>query len=59
MVIVPLTSVLIVGSHRVLSLDPCCCFFYFNDICAVSRELDFILIADDTNVFFGYKNLIL
>ena len=27
------------------------------DICAVSKELDFILFADDTNVSFSHKNL--
>ena len=30
---------------------------YINDICAVSKELDFVLFAEDTNVFFRHKNL--
>ena len=30
---------------------------YINDICAVSKELDFISFADDTNVDFSHKNL--
>ena len=30
---------------------------YINDICAVSKKLDIILFADDTNVFFSHKNL--
>ena len=32
-------------------------FIYINDICAVSKKLDFTLFADDTNVFFSHKNL--
>ena len=30
---------------------------YVNDICDVSKELEFILFADDTNVFLSHKNL--
>ena len=28
-----------------------------HNICDVSKELEFILFADDTNVFFCHKNL--
>ena len=31
---------------------------YINDICAVSKKLDIILFADDTNVFFSLQKLI-
>ena len=29
---------------------------YINDICNVSKVLDFILFADDTNIFFSHKD---
>ena len=29
---------------------------YLNDVCTVSKVLDFILFADDTNIFFSYKD---
>ena len=48
---------LIVGSHKVRYLDLCCFFIYVNDICDVSKELEFIVFADDTNVFLSHKNL--
>ena len=30
---------------------------YINDLCDVSKILDFILFADDTNIFFSHKNV--
>ena len=30
---------------------------YINDICNVSNILDFILYADDTNVFYKHENI--
>ena len=38
-------------------LGPVLFLIYVNDICAVLKELDFILFADVTNVFFSHKNL--
>ena len=38
-------------------LGPLLFLIYINDICAVSKELDFILFANDMNVFFSHKNL--
>ena len=32
-------------------------FLYINDICNVSNMLDFILYADDTNVFHKHVNV--
>jgi hypothetical protein len=32
---------------------------YINDIIHVSKILDFILFADDTNIFFSHKNQLL
>ena len=29
---------------------------YINDICNVSNILDFILYADDTNIFYKHEN---
>ena len=29
---------------------------YINDLCNVSKVLDFILFADDTNIFFSHKD---
>ena len=33
-------------------LGPLLFLIYINDICNVSKVLDFILFADDTNIFF-------
>ena len=33
------------------------CPCYINDMCDVSKVLDFILFADDTNIFFSHKNV--
>ena len=30
---------------------------YINDICNVSNMLDFILFADETNIFYKHKNI--
>ena len=30
---------------------------YINDLCNVSKVVDFILFADDTNIFFSHKDL--
>ena len=32
-------------------------FLIYNDMCDVSKVLDFILFADDTNIFFSHKNV--
>ena len=32
-------------------------YLYINDICNVSNILDFILYADDTNVFYKHENI--
>ena len=29
---------------------------YINDLCNVSKALDFILFADDTNIFFSHND---
>ena len=29
---------------------------YINDLCDVSKALDFILFADDTNIFYSHKD---
>ena len=36
-------------------LGPLLFLIYINDICNVSKVLDFILFADDTNIFFSHK----
>ena len=33
------------------------CYSPFNDMRDVSKVLDFILFADDTNIFFSHKNV--
>ena len=38
-------------------LGPLLFLIYINDICDVSKVLDFILFADDTNIFFSHKNV--
>ena len=38
-------------------LGPLLFLFYINDMCNVSNILDLILFADDTDVFFSYKNV--
>ena len=30
---------------------------YISDMCDVSKVLDFILFADDTNIFFSHENV--
>ena len=37
-------------------LGPLLFLIYNNDICNVSKVLDFILFADDTNIFFSHKD---
>ena len=37
-------------------LGPLLFLIYINDICNVSKVLDFILFADDTNIFFSHKD---
>ena len=39
-------------------LDTKLFLLYINDICNVSNMLDFILYADDTNVFYKHKKMI-
>ena len=38
-------------------LGPKLFLLYINDICNVSNILDFILYADDTNVFYKHENI--
>ena len=37
-------------------LGPSLFLLYINDLCNVSQVLDFILFADDTNIFFSNKD---
>ena len=37
-------------------LDPLLFLLYINDLCNVSKALDFILFADDTNIFFSHND---
>ena len=37
-------------------LDPLLFLLYINDLCNVSKVVDFILFADDTNIFFSHKD---
>ena len=37
-------------------LGPLLFLLYINDLCNVSQVLDFILFADDTNIFFSNKD---
>ena len=36
-------------------LGPLLFLLYINDLCNVSKALDFILFADDTNIFFSHN----
>ena len=38
-------------------LGPLLFLIYSSDMCYVSKVLDFILFADDTNIFFSHKNV--
>ena len=38
-------------------LGPLVFLIYINDMCDVSKILDFILFADDTNIIFSHKNI--
>ena len=37
-------------------LGPLLFLLYINDLCNVSKVVDFILFADDTNIFFSHKD---
>ena len=37
-------------------LGPLLFLLYINDLCNVSKALDFILFADDTNIFFSHND---
>ena len=37
-------------------LGPLLSLLYINDLCNVSKVVDFILFADDTNIFFSHKD---
>ena len=41
----------------ILTFGPLLFLIYVSDICDVSKELEFILFADDTNFFLSHKNL--
>ena len=38
-------------------MGPLLFLLYINDICNVSQILEFILFADDTNVFYSHQDL--
>lgn len=38
-------------------LGPLLFLIYINDLCNVSKVLDFVLFADDTNIFFSHKDI--
>ena len=40
-------------------LGPLLFLLYINDLCNVSKVVDFILFADDTNIFFSHKDFYL
>lgn len=40
-------------------LGPLLFLIYVNDVCNMSKVLDFILLADDTNIFFLIETLII
>ena len=37
-------------------LGPLLFLLYINDLCNVSKVVDFILFANDTNIFFSHKD---
>ena len=37
-------------------LSPLLLLLYINDLCNVSKVVDFILFADDTDIFFSHKD---
>ena len=39
-----------------LYIRPLLFLLYINDLCNVSKVVDFILFADDTNIFFSHKD---
>ena len=44
-------------SHKAQLPGPLLFLIYINDLSSVSKALDFILFADDTNIFFSHSNL--
>ena len=44
------------GAPGFYTRSPTLSTLYLNDLCNVSKVVDFILFADDTNIFFSHKD---
>ena len=56
MAIARLLDVLFLESHKVLFLD-LRCFLFILMISVMCKDLEFICLADDINIFLSFKNL--